>query len=143
MLVPTFDDKSQTWTQGDNSFQPQPNSHLHKYTIQDINSHWAISFQVMDDDKVYVLDSLYNYLSVIMTIQMSQIYRNSRNTENILGGLNVSIPSKLNKQILGSRNSGNTENILNVSIPSKLHKQILGSECGLFAIANLVLFGRV
>ena len=92
----------------------------------------------MDDDKVYVLDSLYNYLSVIMTIQMSQIYRNSRNTENILGGLNVSIPSKLNKQILGSRNSGNIENILNVSIPSKLNKQILGSECGLFAIANLV-----
>ena len=64
----------------------------------------------MDDDKAYVLDSLYNYLSVSMKIQMSQIYRNCRSTENIL----------------------------NVSIPSKFNKQMPGSDCGVFAIANLV-----
>ena len=70
----------------------------------------------MDDDKVYVLDSLYNYLSGSIKILMSQIYRNCRNTENIL----------------------------NVSIPSKLNKQMQGSDCGLFANANLVeyCFGR-
>ena len=51
-----------------------------------------------------------------MKIQMSQIYRNCRNTENII----------------------------NVSIPSKFNKQMQGSDCGLFAIANLVeyCFGR-
>ena len=71
MLAPTFNDKSQTCTQGDNSFQPQPkpSAQIH-YTG---HSHLAISFQVMDNDKVYVLDSLYNYLSVSMKIQMSQI----------------------------------------------------------------------
>ena len=114
VLAPTFDDKSQTWTQGDNSFQPQPKPSAQIHSTG--HSHWAISFQVMDDDKVYVLDSLYNYLSVSMQIQMSQIYRNCRNTENII----------------------------NVSIPSKFNKQMQGSDCGLFAVANLVeyCFGR-
>ena len=63
----------------------------------------------MDDDKVYVLDSLYNYFSVSMKMQMSQIYGKSRNTQNTL----------------------------NVGIPSKFNKQLLGSDCGLFVIANL------
>ena len=44
----------------DNSFQPQPKPSVQIHYTG--HSHWAISFQVMDDDKVYVLDSLYNYL---------------------------------------------------------------------------------
>ena len=53
-----------------------------------------------------------NCLSVNLKNKISQIYRNSRNTENTL----------------------------NVSISFKSNKQMLGSDCGLIVIANLVAY---
>ena len=38
VLTPTFDDKSQTWTQQDNSFQPQPLPSAQIHYIQDIHT---------------------------------------------------------------------------------------------------------
>ena len=80
------------------------------------HSNWAVSFQIMDDDKVYVLDSLYNYFSVSMKMQMSQIYGKSRNTQNthlnLTNNCLVVTAGSLSLQILKSNCFGGYDEII-------------------------------